>query len=1172
MRIVSRLREKLSRLGRPDVSAAAGGEKEADMLFTVIADMRALLRGEHSDTSLSDAATSHSAETPSEMQARHRRSEACLEMQSKLLRAATRLERERAAQHDRFVDSLHRLQDEMDLQLDTADREAATLDARMQRLVALLEDWREEAARGESALLQLSAARRDLKESRAEAEESRAREAATAQRLQQIEERCRDLEGQILSAEHTRDELLSLQDDLRRETTEAQLQLQEARDQCASSSLEAEQQAKQSAAERSARAEAEDRINDLTEQLSSQRNSALSVAERLSAKEEECARTGDMLDSARQETEQLRSQISKLKDQADSSRVEHRSRVKALQDQLEQAQASLTSVRQELRRSEERAETAKSDADALRLNVDALHRDLDAARSETQQGSLAMTALKADLQAAETAHARADGNVHQLQHAISSIKEETARTQKHHETELTSVKSDLERMRARALGAEEASAAAEQRVTTLQEEIKLLEQTVGDGRRMLHYKLGDAERECGRLEEENVRLRKDCDSAARMLAQATDDLQQANTAEQALQEAAARSEQRERALLEKIDGATSELVQLRTGRDGQDRRIQELTLHVSGLTAAKEELMSELSQVQEALRHVRDNELRLQADLDAAMFEADSKVSTAQQDLRAQQRRLATEESQVQELQQSLREMKAINLTANENAYAAERRAEALEQSVRQLQASLDEQSIQHDASTRAFEGMKQQLVDARRSAEAKHKESNELLVRARRELTEAQGRGQRREDELHEEVRSLQSQLKTQTDAADTLQGLMSSMSKQLQSAFPIDVLQAERSDSAAALDRALRTPPFASSASASPLVSHLGASVRHVRVASGAGADDPVRCVELVFSTCTALQDHASHYKTEALALRDRARQLDAQRKEDVARLKGGVEAQMTSGFRQRDEEIRSLKLQMNELQREASVCQEQLQHTSALLRKEQANAESNASLRANMEQRHMDLQRKLKEQLAAEMKRVGVLEATLQSAWHSLASLKRELPLAGCELPTLNEMESLLTPSHLKPSTGDARGSYSTVEGRVNAEGDGGLNLESLFQASGGAEASSRPSSRPSSTAAVLGTQPKPKTTAADHVSKVLEEAQRFAKASTPLAPNALCDSSRSSRSASPLECGVRREIIESPKLPSPIKPIKSSAVSGVSYQPGNKRNRTPPSAAAKRTPAR
>ena len=56
------------------------------MLFTVIADMRALLRGEHSDTSLSDAATSHSAETPSEMQARHRRSEACLEMQSKLQR------------------------------------------------------------------------------------------------------------------------------------------------------------------------------------------------------------------------------------------------------------------------------------------------------------------------------------------------------------------------------------------------------------------------------------------------------------------------------------------------------------------------------------------------------------------------------------------------------------------------------------------------------------------------------------------------------------------------------------------------------------------------------------------------------------------------------------------------------------------------------------------------------------------------------------------------------------------------------------------------------------------------------------------------------------------------------------------------------------------------------
>jgi len=36
----------------------------------------------------------------------------------------------------------------------------------------------------------------------------------------------------------------------------------------------------------------------------------------------------------------------------------------------------------------------------------------------------------------------------------------------------------------------------------------------------------------------------------------------------------------------------------------------------------------------------------------------------------------------------------------------------------------------------------------------------------------------------------------------------------------------------------------------------------------------------------------------------------------------------------------------------------------------------------------------QRHLKDQLAAELKRAGVLESTLQSAWRSLATLKKEV----------------------------------------------------------------------------------------------------------------------------------------------------------------------------------
>jgi hypothetical protein len=39
----------------------------------------------------------------------------------------------------------------------------------------------------------------------------------------------------------------------------------------------------------------------------------------------------------------------------------------------------------------------------------------------------------------------------------------------------------------------------------------VLEQTVGEGRRMLHHKLADAERERSQLGEQNARLRAECE-------------------------------------------------------------------------------------------------------------------------------------------------------------------------------------------------------------------------------------------------------------------------------------------------------------------------------------------------------------------------------------------------------------------------------------------------------------------------------------------------------------------------------------------------------------------------------------------------------------------------------------------------------------------------------------
>ena len=103
----------------------------------------------------------------------------------------------------------------MVLCLDGAEREAIQLDSRTQRLLALQDEWKEEAERGETAQQQLKQARRDLKERDVQIDELRSKEENSALRLRQTEERNRELEAQLRSAERTREELLSLQDDLR---------------------------------------------------------------------------------------------------------------------------------------------------------------------------------------------------------------------------------------------------------------------------------------------------------------------------------------------------------------------------------------------------------------------------------------------------------------------------------------------------------------------------------------------------------------------------------------------------------------------------------------------------------------------------------------------------------------------------------------------------------------------------------------------------------------------------------------------------------------------------------------------------------------------------------------------------------------------------------------------
>jgi len=153
--------------------------------------------------------------TQQDAHARRRHAEALLDLQSKLLRAATRLERERASQEERLDETVSRFRDEMVLCLDSAEREAMQLDSRTQRLLALQDEWKEEAERGETAQQQLKQARRDLKERDVQIDELHSKDENSALRLRQTEDRNRDLEAQLRSAERTREELLSLQDDLR---------------------------------------------------------------------------------------------------------------------------------------------------------------------------------------------------------------------------------------------------------------------------------------------------------------------------------------------------------------------------------------------------------------------------------------------------------------------------------------------------------------------------------------------------------------------------------------------------------------------------------------------------------------------------------------------------------------------------------------------------------------------------------------------------------------------------------------------------------------------------------------------------------------------------------------------------------------------------------------------
>jgi chromosome segregation ATPase len=182
----------------------------------------------------------------------------------------------------------------------------------------------------------------------------------------------------------------------------------------------------------------------------------------------------------------------------------------ALQDQLVTAQATIAAQRQQLREAEER----EVELEALRLSRETQTAELEKMRGEHLESSLVIASLRNDLQEAQSKGESSEHSVRALQQALTSLKVEAESADGRAASELKSMHSSLNQMRSRAVAAEEALEAetrkAEARVATLQENISILEQTVGEGRRMLHHKLGDAERENGQLREQNTRLRYLC--------------------------------------------------------------------------------------------------------------------------------------------------------------------------------------------------------------------------------------------------------------------------------------------------------------------------------------------------------------------------------------------------------------------------------------------------------------------------------------------------------------------------------------------------------------------------------------------------------------------------------------------------------------------------------------
>lgn len=310
----------------------------------------------------------------------------------------------------------------------------------------------------------------------------------------------------------------------------------------------------------------------------------------------------------------------------------------------------------------------------------------------------------------------------------------------------------------------------------------------------------------------------------------------------------------------------------------------------------------QIEELQAQMRHLRENEQRLEAQLDQEMFNAESKRGTMLSELRTEQRRVEAEERTSAQLRQKLEEAQATEALATERADASQRRVEALEHTKMTLEGEIAELAQRLGANAREADSSKHQLVEARRAAEAQSEEARDMLVQARRDLKNAQNRAEQREEDHRDAIRALQSKLDTQTAAADTLQALFASTSSQLTAAFPIDPaltdkdgVKRERGGGNGA-----STPPYPSSSS-TPLT--LTATARRLALPSlpsGADHGDPVRCVETVFATCKVLQDRAAHYKTEAMSLREKMKALEAKGQEDVSRIRGGIEAQMTSGFR--------------------------------------------------------------------------------------------------------------------------------------------------------------------------------------------------------------------------------------------------------------------------------